>query len=137
MSETNLFNRGIALGIIVLFVGAGVVSGVGIKYKERDNINAVDNGDIDIKIRGGFGITIMITNKLDENITVEFNITADGIFSDRGSNTSGQLVVTSQGISVLKKFVHGFMKLNVTVEYEEETLMRSGFSILSLVFFLP
>ena len=135
--RTSLVRKGLVVGIIVLFVGASLVTGVSIKYKERDNIYDVDNGDIDIKIRGGFGITIVITNNRDENITVEFNITADGIFSDREFDDSGQLVVESNGVSVLKKFVRGFMKLNVTVESEEETLMRSGFSILSLVFFLP
>ncbi len=135
--QKSFIRKGLVVGIIVLFVGTSIVPGMSAKDNYRDIIYDVDNGDIYIKIRGGFGITIMITNKLDENITVEFNITADGIFSDRGSNTSGQLAVTSQGVSVLKKFVHGFMKLNVTVEYEEETLMRSGFSLLSLVFFLP
>ena len=135
--KKSLVRKGLILGIIVLFIGASGVTGVSIKDKERDNIYDVDNGDIDIKIRGGFGITIMITNNRDENITVDFNITADGILSDREFDDSGQLLVESHGVSVLKKFVRGFMKLNVTVEIEEETLMRSGFSILSLVFFLP
>ena len=133
----SLVKKGLALGILFLLIGVSAVSGVNIKDKERDNIYDVNNGDIDLKIRGGFGITIVITNNRDENITVEYNITADGIFNDREFNDSGQLIVKSHGVSILKKFVRGFMKLNVTVESEEETLIRSGFSILSLVFFLP
>ena len=133
----SLVKKGLALGILFLLIGVSAVSGVNIKDKERDNIYDVNNGDIDLKIRGGFGITIVITNNRDENITVEYNITADGIFNDREFNDSGQLIVKSHGVSILKKFVRGFMRLNVTVESEEETLMRSGFSILSLVFFLP
>ena len=135
--QKNLIKKGLALGILFLLIGVSAVSGVNIKDKERDNIYDVDKGDIELKIRGGLGTTIMITNNRDENITVEYNITADGIFNDREFNDSGQLIVKSHGVSILKKFVRGFMKLNVTVESEEETLMRSGFSILSLVFFLP
>jgi len=133
----SLGRKGLVLGMIVLFVGTSIVPGMSVKDNYRDITYDVDNGDIELKIRGGFGITIMITNNRDENITVEYNITADGIFSDREFNDSGQLLVKSHGVSVLKKFVRGFMRLNVTVESEEETLIRSGFSILSLVFFLP
>ena len=135
--KNNVFKRGLVIGIIFLFIGASVVPGMSVKDNYRDNIYDVDKGDIELKIRGGFGITIVITNNRDENITVEYNITADGIFNDREFNDSGQLIVKSHGVSILKKFVRGFMRLNVTVESEEETLMRSGFSILSLVFFLP
>ena len=135
--QKRMLRKGIVIGIMILFVGVSIVPGMNIKDNNRDIINDVNKGDIELKIRGGIGTTIMITNNHDENITVEYNITADGILSDREFDDSGQVIVKAHGVSVLKKFVRGFMRLNVTVESEEETLMRSGFSILSLVFFLP
>lgn len=100
------------------------------------SIIAEDKDDIEILVRGGFGTTIKVTNNLDEDITVDFNITANGIFSDRIFDDEGQLEVEAHEVSVLKKFVRGFMRLNVTVECEDITIVKSGFSILSLVFFL-
>ncbi len=120
-----------------MFIGASGVTGVSIKYKERDNIYDVDNGDIDLKIRGGLGCWIIITNNGDENITVDFNITGSGIFSDKKFNDSGNLSVNSNSVTLFKRFTSGFMRITATVEYEDETLTRSGFSIMLFVIFLP
>ena len=135
--QKSLVRKGLVLGIIVLFIGASGVTGVSIKYKERDNIYDVDNGDIDIKIRGGFGCWIIITNNGDENITVDFNITGSGIFSDKKFYDSGNLSVNPNSVTLFKRFISGFMRITATVEYEDETLTRSGFSIMLFVIFLP
>ena len=133
----SLIRKGLVVGIIVLFIGASGVTGVSIKYKERDNIYDVDNGDIDIKIRGGFGCWIIITNNGDEKITVDFNITGSGIFSDKNFYDSGNLSVNPKSVTLFKSFISGFMRITATVEYEDETLTRSGFSIMLFVIFLP
>ena len=135
--QKNLVRKGLVLGIIVLFVGASVVSGVNIKDKDMDIIYDVDNGDIDIKIRGGFGCWITITNNGDEKITVDFNITGSGIFSDKKFYDSGNLSVNPNSVALFKRFTSGFMRITATVEYEDETLTRSGFSIMLFVIFLP
>ena len=135
--QKSLVRKGLVLGIIVLFVGAGVVPGVSIQDKDMDIIYDADNGDIDIKIRGGFGCWIIITNNGDENITVDFNITGSGIFSDKKFNDSGNLSVNPKSVALFKRFTSGFMRITVTVEYEDETLTRSGFSIMLFVIFLP
>jgi len=135
--QNNMWKKGLVLGIIVLFIGASGVTGVSIKYKERDNIYDVDNGDIDIKIRGGFGCWIIITNNGDEKITIDFNITGSGIFSDKNFYDSGNLSVNPKSVTLFKSFISGFMRITATVEYEDETLTRSGFSIMLFVIFLP
>ena len=135
--QNNMWKKGLVLGIIVLFIGASGVTGVSIRYKERDNIYDVDNGDIDIKIRGGFGCWIIITNNGDEKITVDFNITGSGIFSDKNFYDSGNLSVNPKSVTLFKRFISGFMRITATVEYEDEALTRSGFSIMLFVIFLP
>jgi len=133
----DMWRKGLVVGIIVLFIGASVVSGTSIKDKDRDIIYDVDNDDIDIKIKGGFGCWIIITNNGDENITVDFNITGSGIFSDKKFNDSGNLSVNPKSVTLFKRFISGFMRITATVEYEDETLTRSGFSIVLFVIFLP
>ena len=135
--KKSLFMKGLVVGIIVLFVGVSAVSGVNIKDKERDNIYDVNNGDVDLKIRGGFGCWIIITNNGDENITVDFNITGSGIFSDKKFYDSGNLSVNPNSVTLFKRFISRFMRITATVEYEDETLTRSGFSIMLFVIFLP
>ena len=135
--QKNLVRKGLVLGIIVLFIGVSVVPGVSIKDKDMDIIYDVDNGDIDIKIRGGFGCWITITNNGDEKITVDFNITGSGIFSDKKFNDSGNLSVNPNSVALFKRFISGFMRITATAEYEDETLTRSGFSIMLFVIFLP
>ena len=135
--KKSLFRKGLVVGIIVLFVGVSAVSGVNIKDKERDNIYDVNNGDVDLKIRGGFGCWIIITNNGDENITVDFNITGSGIFSDKKIYDSGNLSVNPNSVALFKRFTSGFMRITATVEYEDETLTRSGFSMMLFVIFLP
>jgi len=102
-----------------------------------NTISADEKDDIEILVRGGFGTTIKITNNLDEGITVDYNITANGIFLDRVFDDSGQLEIEAHEVSIFKKFVRGLMRLNVTVECQDIIIEKSGFSIFSLVFFLP
>jgi hypothetical protein len=135
--QNSLIRKGLVIGVIVLFIGVSVVPGVSIKDKDMDIIYDVDNGDIDLKIRGGFGCWIIITNNGDENITVDFNITGSGIFSDKKFNDSGNLSVNPKSVALFKRFISGFMRITATVEYEDETLTRSGFSIMLFVIFLP
>ena len=135
--QKSLVRKGLVLGIIVLFIGVSVVPGVSIKDKDMDSIYDADKGDIELKIRGGFGITIVITNNGDESITVDFNITGSGIFSDKKFYVSGNLSVNPNSVALFKRFISGFMRITATVEYEDETLTRSGFSIMLFVIFLP
>jgi len=137
LMQKRMVKKGLVLGIIILLFGVSVVPGVSIKDKDMDIIYDADNGDIDIKIRGGFGCWIIIKNNGDENITVDFNITGSGIFSDKKFNDSGNLSVNPKSVALFKRFISGFMRITVTVEYEDETLTRSGFSIALFVIFLP
>ena len=133
----DLLRQGLVVGVIVLFIGVSVVPGMSIKDKDMDIIYDVDNSDIDLKIRGGFGCWIIITNNGDENITVDFNITGSGIFNDKKFYDSGNLSVNPNSVTLFKRFISGFMRITATVEYEDETLTRSGFSMMLFVIFLP
>ena len=120
----------VVLFIILLSVSLSPVTG-------STNTDFGKNGDIELKIRGGLGYWIIVTNNLDQNISVDFMINGSGILTNRTFNDTGSLSVQPQFVALYKGSIPGFMKISVTVEAGGETLTRSGISFARFILFLP
>ena len=129
--KKSMAQKGYVLGLVVVIFTVSIASAMRV-----NDTYTCENGDIELKIRGGFGYWIIVTNNLDVNITATFSINASAIFTNRTFNDSGRLSVKPQYVALYKGFVPGFMRIKATVEGEGETLTRSGFSFARFVIFL-
>ena len=84
----------------------------------------------------GFGITIVILNNRDENITVFHNETWDFIFLNILDSTVNMTYNLSGNDIILSEFkVPGITYFSIAIEGGNTKLTRKGMSILNLIIF--
>ena len=90
---------------------------------DTGSVYAVENTPVcggcclDVKIKGGFGVSVEIQNNCPDNITnLNWTITVDGGLVISGHQKSGTITMLAPGGSTtVKSFVFGFGKITITV----------------------
>ena len=85
--------------------------------------------NITIKIKGGFGLTIIIHNNGNTTIQSIITIIIDSPFLFMGSETSTTLTIAEGASETMRTGtgIFGFGKVDVTVEIEDIIKSRSGY----------
>ncbi len=131
----------LVVGVIVLFIGVGNQSAIGIIQQEEIN-------DVEIEIYAGqflkkdigFGISIYVTNHKTENITLNIKKEYDFIFRDyRDKVFEFNSTIRIHSLNFREIFIpvvqFGIKYITITVNAEGKIVTRSGISINRIMVF--
>ncbi len=131
----------LVVGVIVLFIGVGNQSAIGIIQQEEIN-------DVEIEIYAGqflkkdigFGISIYVTNHKTENITLNIKKEYDFIFRDyRDKVFEFNSTIRIHSLNFREIFIPvvqlGIKYITITVNAEGKIVTRSGISINRIMVF--
>ena len=137
-----LLYKTLVVGVIVLFIGVGNQSAIGIIQQEEE-IN-----DVEIEIYAGqflkkdigFGISIYVTNHKTENITLNIKKEYDFIFGDnRDKIFEWNSTIRIHSVNFREIFIPvvqlGIKYITITVNAEGKIVTRSGISINRIMIF--